>query len=90
MVLVLDEPTAGLDTRGRRELKDLLRRLPGAKVIATHDLELAVELCQRVVLIDAGQVVAVGQPADLLSNEALMLEHGLEKPHILMHRHPHV
>ncbi len=88
-VLVLDEPTAGLDPRGRRELKALLNRLPGAKVIATHDLELAVELCQRVLLIDGGRIVASGQPADLLSDEPLMLAHGLEKPHLLTHRHPH-
>src|SRR6185369_3017699 len=46
-VLVLDEPTSDLDPRGRREFKALVRNLPGAKLIATHDLELAVELCSR-------------------------------------------
>ena len=88
-VLVLDEPTSDLDPRGRREFKQLLRTLPGAKIIATHDLELAVELCSRVLILDGGQLVAEGPTVELLSNEPLMLAHGLEKPHILQHRHPH-
>jgi len=88
-VLVLDEPTSDLDPRGRRELKALLRTLPGAKIIATHDLELAVELCSRVVVLDGGRLVAEGPTVELLSNEPLMLAHGLERPHILSHRHPH-
>ncbi len=88
-VLVLDEPTSDLDPRGRREFKALLQSLPGAKLIATHDLELVVDLCSRVVILDGGKVVAEGPTVPLLSDEALMLKHGLEKPHILLHRHPH-
>ena len=88
-VLVLDEPTSDLDPRGRREFKALLRALPGAKIIATHDLELAVELCSRVLVLDGGQLVAQGPTLELLADEPLMLAHGLEKPHILTHRHPH-
>jgi len=88
-VLVLDEPTSDLDPRGRREFKALLRSLPGAKVIATQDLELAVELCSRVLILDQGRLVAQGPTLPLLSNEELMLAHGLEKPHSLLHDHPH-
>lgn len=88
-VLVLDEPTSDLDPRGRREFKALLQSLPGAKLIATHDLELVVDLCSRVVILDGGKVVAEGPTVPLLADEALMLQHGLEKPHILLHRHPH-
>lgn len=88
-VLVLDEPTSDLDPRGRREFKALLQGLPGAKIIATHDLELVVDLCSRVIILDEGKLVAQGPTVPLLSNEALMLEHGLEKPHSLLHRHPH-
>jgi energy-coupling factor transporter ATP-binding protein EcfA2 len=88
-VLVLDEPTSDLDPRGRRELKQLLENLPGAKIIATHDLELVVHLCSRVLVLDEGKLVAEGPTARLLSNEELMLAHGLEKPHILQHLHPH-
>jgi energy-coupling factor transporter ATP-binding protein EcfA2 len=88
-VLVLDEPTSDLDPRGRREFKTLLQSLPGAKIVATHDLELVVDLCSRVVILDQGKLVADGSAIKLLSNEPLMLAHGLEKPHSLLHRHPH-
>lgn len=88
-VLVLDEPTSDLDPRGRREFKQLLQGLPGAKLIATHDLELVVDLCSRVLILDEGKLIAEGPTIPLLSNEKLMLAHGLEKPHVLLHRHPH-
>ena len=88
-VLVLDEPTSDLDPRGRREFKALLRRIPATKVIATHDLELVVELCSRAFVLDRGAVVAEGPVTELLNNEELMLAHGLERPHILRHSHPH-
>lgn len=88
-VLVLDEPTSDLDPRGRREFKALLQSLPGAKIIATHDLELVVDLCSRVFILDQGKLVAEGATVAVLSNENLMLAHGLEKPHSLLHRHPH-
>lgn len=88
-ILLLDEPTSDLDPRGRRELKDLLRQLPVTQVIASHDLELIVELCSRVVVLDHGSVVAEGPTRELLNDEPLMLAHGLERPHILRHTHPH-
>lgn len=89
-VLVLDEPTSNLDPRGRRELTALLRQISATKIIATHDLELVVELCTRVLVLDGGSIVAQGRPRELLADEPLMLAHGLEKPHILQHHHPHV
>ncbi|HTY86513.1 MAG TPA: energy-coupling factor ABC transporter ATP-binding protein [Candidatus Acidoferrum sp.] len=88
-ILILDEPTSDLDPRGRREFKALLREIPATKLIATHDLELAVELCDRAIVLDHGQIVADGRTVELLNNESLMLAHGLECPHILRHRHPH-
>lgn len=88
-VLVLDEPTSELDPRGRRELKALLASIPATMLVATHDLEMVVELCSRVVVLDRGQVVAAGETVALLGDEALMLAHGLERPHVLRHRHPH-
>lgn len=88
-ILVLDEPTSDLDPRGRREFKALLRQIPATKLIATHDLELAVELCDRAVVLDRGEVVAQGAVRELLNDEPLMLAHGLERPHILRHVHPH-
>ena len=88
-ILVLDEPTSGLDPRGRRELMALLRTIPATKLIATHDLELVVELCPRSVILDKGRVIADGPTVELLNDESLMVAHGLERPHILQHRHPH-
>lgn len=88
-VLALDEPTSDLDPRGRRELMALLARLPIAQIIATHDLEFVVESCPRVLVLDNGKIVADGPTTDLLNDEPLMLAHGLERPHILRHRHPH-
>jgi energy-coupling factor transporter ATP-binding protein EcfA2 len=88
-ILVLDEPTSDLDPRGRREFKQLLTELPITKIIATHDLELVAQICMRAIVLDQGMVVADGPAIDILSDEALMLAHGLEKPHILHHIHPH-
>ena len=88
-VLVLDEPTSDLDPRGRREFKQLLQGIPATKLIATHDLEWVVGLCSRVIILDGGSVVADGPTAEILGDEPLMLAHGLERPHILRHQHPH-
>ncbi len=88
-VLVLDEPTSDLDPRGRRELMALLSRLPVAQLIATHDLEFVVEICPRTIVLDGGRIVADGPTRRLLDDEPLMLAHGLERPHILRHSHPH-
>jgi len=88
-VLALDEPTTALDPRGRRELIGLLKDLPIAQIIATHDLEFIVETCPRVLLLDKGKIVAQGPTAEILNDEPLMLAHGLERPHILRHSHPH-
>ena len=88
-VLALDEPTSHLDPRGRRELIGRLRALPVTQVVATHDLEFVVELCSRALLLDGGRIVASGPPVELLADEKRMIEHGLERPHSLTHRHPH-
>ena len=88
-ILALDEPTSNLDPRGKRELKSLLRSLSVTKIIASHDLEMVLDLCSRAILLDGGHVIADGPTAELLANEELMLKHGLEKPHSLLHRHPH-
>jgi cobalt/nickel transport system ATP-binding protein len=88
-VLALDEPTSNLDPRGKRSLMKTLNSIPATKIIATHDLEMVVELCSRTILLDQGTIVADGPTHQLLGDEQLMLAHGLEKPHILRHLHPH-
>ena len=88
-VLVMDEPSSNLDPRGRRRLIEQLQSFEHTKIIATHDLELVVEVCSHVFVMDGGKIVAEGPTADLLNDETLMLAHGLERPHILRHMHPH-
>jgi cobalt/nickel transport system ATP-binding protein len=88
-ILLLDEPSSNLDPRGRRRLIELLRSFEHTRIIATHDLELVVEVCSRVIVLDGGRIVADGPARDILNDEALMLAHALERPHILRHSHPH-
>lgn len=88
-VLALDEPTNNLDPRSKRKLKEVLKSIPASKIIASHDLEMILELCSRTIVLDGGLIVASGSTEELLANEPLMLAHGLEKPHSLQHRHPH-
>ena len=88
-VLVMDEPSSNLDPRARRRLMELLRSFGHTRIIATHDLEMVVELCPRVIVLDGGLVMADGPVRSILGDEALMLRHGLEKPHSLRHQHPH-
>ncbi len=79
-VLVLDEPTANLDPRGRRRFIALIRGLAATTLIATHDLEMVLELCGRTVLLDAGRVVANGLTRNVLGDPNLLEAHGLEMP----------
>ena len=88
-VLVMDEPSSYLDPRSRRRLIDLLRSFGHTRIIATHDLELVVDVCTRVMVMDGGRIVADGPTRDILNDEVLMQAHGLERPHSLLHRHPH-
>ena len=79
-VLVLDEPTSNLDPRSKRQMIDLLGTLGTTMLIATHDMDMAWELCERSIIIDAGRVAADGPTRDLLADEALLVAHGLELP----------
>ena len=79
-VLVLDEPSANLDPRTRRELMELLERLDRSLLIVTHDLPLAARLCERAMLLSAGHVVADAPALDLLADEQLLAAHDLELP----------
>jgi cobalt/nickel transport system ATP-binding protein len=83
-VLVLDEPTANLDPRGRRRFIRLVQGLDCTMLIATHDLEMVLEVCPRVVLLEAGRVVADGPCREVLADSALLERHGLERPLSLM------
>jgi cobalt/nickel transport system ATP-binding protein len=79
-VLVLDEPTAQLDPRSRRQLIQLLHHLPLTQLIATHDLDMALELCDRTVVLSHGDIVYDGQTELILSNPEFLEQHALEMP----------
>lgn len=80
-VLVLDEPAVGLDPAGRRDLITTLAGLKVTQLIVTHDLPLALELCERAVLMYGGRVVAKGPTPRLLSDAQLLDRHSLEMPY---------
>ena len=79
-LLVLDEPSASLDPRARRELLDVLERLEQTLLLTTHDLPLAAEFCERAIILAAGRVVADGSTDEILADPALLAAHDLELP----------
>jgi cobalt/nickel transport system ATP-binding protein len=79
-VLVLDEPTAQLDPRSRRQLIRLLDSLPQTQFIATHDLDLALELCNRTILLSQGQIVYDGNTHAILGDAERLEQYALELP----------
>jgi cobalt/nickel transport system ATP-binding protein len=94
-IILLDEPSQGLDPRGRRELIRLLNGLRATKMVASHDLELVLQTCPRVLVLNGGKVQGDGPASTILADAALMDAHGLEVPHSLKPhrgagRHPEV
>ena len=79
-ILVLDEPSTGLDPAGRRRLIELLGRLPQTRIVATHDLGLVLQSCPRALVLHEGRVVADGTPARLFADAELLRRCQLEPP----------
>jgi len=79
-ILVMDEPTTGLDPHARRLLINRLAGFRHTKIIATHDLDLVVDLCQRTIVIHGGRVMADGPTVEIFNNDALLATSHLEKP----------
>jgi cobalt/nickel transport system ATP-binding protein len=79
-LLVLDEPSANLDPRARRELLEVLDGIDRTMLVVTHDLPFAAQLCERAVLLSGGRVVADAPTAEILEDEALLAAHDLELP----------
>ena len=88
--VMYDEPSASLDIRSRRQLIHLLRESRETILVASHDLEFILEICDRVILMDDGRIVTDGDPHMIMADEKLMEAHGQEKPHSLIpHQAPH-
>ncbi|UCE54776.1 MAG: ABC transporter ATP-binding protein [Desulfobacterales bacterium] len=79
-ILVMDEPSSNLDPRSRRQLIQLLNTFDHSKIIASHDLDMVLELCERTIILGEGRVAADGRTRELFSDEKLLAENGLEKP----------
>jgi cobalt/nickel transport system ATP-binding protein len=79
-VLVFDEPSAGLDPRGRRELIELLRGLDQTLLVSTHDMRLVAEIFPRTVVMDDGRIVGDGPTSTLMEDDTFLEAHGLERP----------
>ena len=79
-ILVMDEPSTGLDPRARRNLIALLKTFRHSKIIATHDLDMVLDICERTIIIHEGRVVADGPTAEIFADEKLLAACHLEKP----------
>ncbi len=79
-ILVLDEPTVGLDPKSRRNLIDFLKKRSETKVITTHDMDMALELCDRIVVLLDGKIVTVEEPGVLFQDRELLKNCHLEQP----------
>ena len=79
-ILILDEPSAGLDPRARRSLIEFLQDLPITMLVSTHDLRMVQEVFPRMIIMDEGRIVADGYTGDLLEDSILLEKHGLESP----------
>lgn len=79
-VLVMDEPSASLDPLTRRRLIALLNSFEHTKIIATHDLDLVLDVCQRTIVMHQGRVTADGPTREIFQDEELLRRSHLEKP----------
>ncbi len=79
-ILVMDEPTSGLDPQARRQLIKMLKTFKHSKIIATHDLDLVLDLCERTIILHEGRIQADGPTSEIFHNEKLLADCHLEKP----------
>jgi cobalt/nickel transport system ATP-binding protein len=79
-LLLLDEPSIALDPKNRRALIRILNNLEQSKLVASHDLDLILETCDRVILLSEGRIVCDGPAEIILRDRELLEAHGLELP----------
>ncbi len=86
-IILYDEPSANLDLKARRRLIRFLQASSETVMLSSHDLELVIEVCDRVILLNQGRVMADGIPQEIMSDRILMESNNLEVPHSLTHQH---
>lgn len=79
-ILVIDEPASALDPKGRRNIIHLLNTFKMTKIIATHDLEMVLEVATRCILLDGGKIIKDAPGDEVLKDKELLEAHGLEMP----------
>lgn len=79
-VILMDEPSTALDPVNRRTVINTIRTLPQTKLIASHDLDMILDTCQRVILLSHGNIAADGDTEDILRNQSLLEKHRMELP----------
>lgn len=84
-ILAMDEPASGLDPQSRRNLINLLNNFPHTKIIATHDLDMALDVCSRCIILKKGEIAAIGDTASLFRDQELLRSCHLEQPYRMQH-----
>lgn len=79
-VLLMDEPTSTLDPYNRRQVINTVNALPQTKVITSHDLDMILDTCSRVILLSDGKIAADGPAEQILKNKELLEAHRMELP----------
>ena len=79
-IIIMDEPSIALDPRNRKNLIKILNEINSLKLVTSHDLDFIMDTCERTVLLDDGLIIADGSTREVLSDEKLLTEHGLELP----------
>ena len=79
-VILFDEPSVGLDPKNRRNLINIINRIGGLKIIASHDLDMIFDTCDKTILIEKGKLIFYGETAKILTDQRLLEERGLELP----------
>ena len=85
-VILMDEPSSALDPCNRRLVINTIRTLPQTKLITSHDLDMILDTCERVILLDRGRIVADGPADEILRDKELLEAHRMELPFCLSGR----
>ena len=79
-VLLMDEPTSALDPKNRRMIINTIRSLKQTRIITSHDLDMILDTCSRVILIDEGRIIKDGTAEEILKDRELLEAHSMELP----------
>ena len=79
-IILMDEPTIALDPKNRRNLINILNSIDALKVIASHDLDMILDTCERTILMNNGRIIKDGRTEEILRDKVLLEDNGLELP----------